>query len=150
LVGLTSRSLLELAIGIDRGFIASSNNVEIDLAFATLAQKRADALLIGPGQVFFDRRVQVVTLANRYGAPAMYFQRGFADIGGLISYGPDFTEQSRLGGFYVGSVLKGEKPYNLSVMRPNKFEFVINLNTAKALGLTIPETLLATADEVIQ
>jgi putative ABC transport system substrate-binding protein len=138
------------ALGRELEILNASNNAEINQAFAVLTQKRADALLIGPGQVFFNRRVQVITLANRYGAPAIYFHRGFADIGGLISYGPDFIEQSRLGGVYVGRVLKGEKPDNLPVMRPNKFEFVINVGTARALGIEVPQSLLAIADEVIE
>jgi ABC-type uncharacterized transport system substrate-binding protein len=121
-------------------FTASTND-EIDAAFASLVQKQADALLIGPGTLFFSRRAQLATLAARHVLPAIYFAREFVEAGGLMSYGASITDSNRQGGSYVGRILKGETPADL---------LVINNKTAKALGLTIPETLLATADEVIE
>jgi putative tryptophan/tyrosine transport system substrate-binding protein len=123
---------------------------EIDKAFASLAQKRTEALFVAPGTFFTNRRVQFATLATRYAIPTIYYLRDFVEVGGLISYGASETDIHRQLGLYAGRVLKGEKPADLPVLRPTKFELVINLGTAKALGLSIPETLLATADEVIQ
>jgi putative tryptophan/tyrosine transport system substrate-binding protein len=124
---------------------------EIDTAFVSLVQQRARALILGGGDAFYvSRRNQIVTLAAQYNIPTMYFGSQFAQAGGLISYGIDVGATSRQVGIYVGRILKGEKPADLPVLQPTKFEFVINLKTAKALGLSIPETLLATADEVIQ
>jgi putative ABC transport system substrate-binding protein len=124
---------------------------EIDTAFVSLVQQRARALILGGGDAFYgSRRNQIVTLAAQYNIPTMYFWSQFAQAGGLISYGIDTGAASRQLGIYVGRILKGEKPADLPVLQPTKFELVINLKTAKALGLTIPETLLATADEVIQ
>jgi putative ABC transport system substrate-binding protein len=123
---------------------------EIDNAFASLAQKRTEALVVAPGTFFTNRRVQFATLATRYAIPTIYYLRDFVEVGGLMSYGASETDIHRQLGLYAGRVLKGEKSADLPVLRPTKFELVINLKTAKALGLTIPETLLATADEVIQ
>ena len=123
---------------------------DIDTAFARLAQKPVDALVAAPSPLFDNRRVQLATLAAYHRVPAIYPLREFAEAGGLMSYGHSTTDGDRQIGLYTGRILKGEKPADLPVMQPTKFEFVINLNTAKALGLTIPETLLATADEVIQ
>jgi putative tryptophan/tyrosine transport system substrate-binding protein len=123
---------------------------EVDGVFASLLQKRIDALLVYPSPVFAGFRVEITTLAARLAVPAMYWDRIFAEVDGLISYGTNGDDQFRQVGVYVGRILNGEKPANLPVLRPTKFELVINLKTAKALGLTIPETLLATADEVIQ
>jgi putative ABC transport system substrate-binding protein len=128
----------------------ASNNGEIDAAFASFVQNRADALLIGTGPLFFDRREQLAMLAASHALPAIHFAREFVEVGGLMSYGTSLTDTTRQGGIYVGRVLKGEKPADLPVQQATRFEFAINLKTAKALGLTIPETLLATADEVIQ
>jgi putative ABC transport system substrate-binding protein len=124
---------------------------EIDKAFANLAQKRTEALFVGPGGAnFTNRRVQFATLATRYAMPTMYSNRDFVEVGGLMSYGASETDNHRQMGVYVGRILKGEKPGDLPVLRPTKFEFAINLTTARALGLTVPPTLLAIADEVIE
>jgi putative ABC transport system substrate-binding protein len=124
---------------------------EIDGAFASLAQKRTEAIFVGPGGAFFtDRRVQFATLATRYAIPAIYSHRDFVEAGGLMSYGASETDIHRQMGVYVGRVLKGEKPADLPVLRPTKFELAINVTTAKALGLTVPQTLLSIADEVIE
>jgi putative ABC transport system substrate-binding protein len=131
-------------------FLRANNISEIDIAFADLAQMRPDALLVVPQGLLFNRRAQIVTQVTRYSLPAVFPSREFAEIGGLMSYGSRSTDEFRLTGVYTGRILKGEKPADLPVMRASKFELVINLKTAKALGLTIPETLLATADEVIQ
>jgi ABC-type uncharacterized transport system substrate-binding protein len=123
---------------------------DIDTAFARLAQKPIDALLIGPGPLFNNRRVQVVTLAAYHRVPAIYFWRDAPEIGGLMSYGTSITDAYRQAGVYTGRIVKGEKPADLPVIQSIKFEFVINLNTAKAFGLSIPPGLLAIADEVIE
>ena len=138
------------SIGRQIEFIAASKIREIDSAFASLVQNRPDALLVVPQGLFINRRVQLVTLATRYVLPAIYPERGFAEIGGLMSYGSNPTDQFRQTGIYAGRVIKGEKPADMPVLRASKFEFVINLQTAKALGIDIPTTLLARADEVIE
>jgi ABC-type uncharacterized transport system substrate-binding protein len=130
-------------------FFASTNR-EIDAAFASLVQKRIDALLVPPVPLFVDRRVQIVTLAVLHRLPAIYSRREHTDIGGLMSYGANIAEQNRQVGIYAGRILKGEKPADLPVMQPTKFEFVINLQTARTLGIELPPTLLALADEVIE
>jgi putative ABC transport system substrate-binding protein len=129
--------------------VTASTSREIDSAFASLAQ-RIDALLVNSDALFFDRRVHVVSLAMYHRLPAIYAQREFADAGGLVSYGPDIADQQRQAGIYTGRVLKGEKPADLPVLRPVKFEFVINLQTARTLGVNVPPTLLALATEVIE
>ena len=123
---------------------------EIDAAFAILLEKKIEGLIINPNTLFTSRRVQLVTLAARHAMPTSYPYRDFTDIGGLMSYGANNAEQHRQVGIYVGRILKGEKPEDLPVLRPTKFELVINLGTAKTIGLTIPSTLLAIADEVIE
>jgi putative tryptophan/tyrosine transport system substrate-binding protein len=128
----------------------ASSEDEINSAFAKAADLHVDALLVGPNPTFTVRRAQIVALAARYRIPANYFRRAFCDLGGLSSYAPDFADTERQAGVYIGRILKGEKPANLPIQRPTKFEMVLNLKTAKGLGLTIPSSLLATADEVIE
>jgi putative ABC transport system substrate-binding protein len=130
--------------------LTAASNREIDTAFATLAQKRVEALLVIPHVLFNNRRVQLVTLATHHAVPTVYWARDFTEIGGLMSYGSSTRDQYRQVGIYVGRVLKGEKPADLPILRPTKFELVINLQTARTLALDVPATLLAIADEVIE
>jgi putative tryptophan/tyrosine transport system substrate-binding protein len=123
---------------------------EIAAAFTTLLQQQAGAVLMSSALVFFDARDEIISLAARYAIPTMFFDDLSAAAGALSSYGPDYVGANYQAGLYAGRILKGEKPADLPVLQPTKFQFVINLKTAKALGLTIPETLLAIADEVIQ
>ena len=138
------------AIGRQIDVLTARTNREIDTAFASLVQKRADALVVSTQTLFVNRRVQLVTLAARHAVPTIYHSRDYADVGGLMSYGPSSTDQFRQVGVYTGRVLKGEKPADLPVMQATKFEFVINLQTARTLGIEVPATLLAQADEVIE
>jgi ABC-type uncharacterized transport system substrate-binding protein len=123
---------------------------DIDKAFESISQQGANALVTGPGSLTFSRRKQIVALAAKYAIPAIYPFRAFTDDGGLFSYGNKLQDSFRWAGVYVGRILKGEKPANLPVMRSTNFEFIINLNTAKLLGLEVPPKLLALADEVIE
>jgi putative tryptophan/tyrosine transport system substrate-binding protein len=130
--------------------VNASSEHEIEEAFASALQQHADALLVITDSVFTNRREQIVTLAARYTIPAIYPFRDFADAGGLISYGSNLADDWRKTGIYTGRILKGEKPADLPVLLPTKFELVINRKTAKALGLAIPDKLLALADEVFE
>jgi putative ABC transport system substrate-binding protein len=123
---------------------------EIEAAFAVLVERKVDALLIAKDPTFLTRRDQIIALAARHIVPTIYGLRQYADEGGLVSYGPSLTEALRQGGIYVSRILNGAKPAELPVMQPTKFELVINLKTAKALGLTVPPGALAIADEVIE
>src|SRR5262249_11926284 len=128
----------------------ASTNGDIDTAFATLIKKRADALLISPDPLFLTRRVQLITLAVRHALPALYHRREFPEAGGLMSYGSDLSDQFRQTGVSVGRILKGERPAEMPVQLPTKYELVVNLKTAKALGLDVPPLLQQRADEVIE
>jgi putative tryptophan/tyrosine transport system substrate-binding protein len=129
---------------------AGNSDRDIEAAFANLSQKPGAALLVTVDAFFFTRRALIVTLAARHALPTVYFAREFADSGGLISYGTNFENVYELIGIYTGRVLNGEKPTDLPVAQPTKFDLVINLVTARALGIEVPPTLLALADEVIE
>jgi putative ABC transport system substrate-binding protein len=137
-------------IGLQIHVVNASTSREIDAAFAALARERADALFTAPDGFFYGRRVQIATLAARGRIAATFPNRDFVAAGGLMSYGPHSADTYRQVGAYTGKILNGAKPADLPVVQPTKYELVINLKTAKSLGLAIPETLLATADEVIQ
>jgi putative ABC transport system substrate-binding protein len=138
------------AIGRQIEVLVTGASREIDEAFASLTDKRVDALLVRASGLLAGYRAQLVTAAARYAIPAIYSDRPFAEAGGLMSYGSDGADQFRLVGVYVGRILKGEKPADLPVLRPTKFELVINLKTAKMLGLEVSPSLLASTDEVIE
>jgi putative tryptophan/tyrosine transport system substrate-binding protein len=139
-----------LAVGQELIILDVSSDREIETAFTTLVQRGAGALIWGPGAGLFPLRERVVALTARHRIPAMYVLRDYVAAGGLMSYGTSVTEANRQAGIYAGRILKGEKPGDLPVMLPTKFELVINLKTAKELGLDIPPGVLAIADEVIE
>jgi putative ABC transport system substrate-binding protein len=138
------------ALGQQVEIVAAPTARDISGAFGNAVRKRADALLISPDPMFTSRPVQLATLATRHALPAIYALREFADVGGLMSYGSNFTELYRQAGIYTGRILKGEKPADLPILQATKFELVLNLQTAEALGVEVPATLLAVADEVIE
>ena len=137
-------------IGLPLEIVRASADRELEAAFTGLGQKPGVALMLGADPSFTSRRAQITALAARFAVPAMYVAREFAEVGGLVSYGPDLTNAYRETGVYVGRVLKGDKPADLPVAQPTKFELVINLKAARALGLDVPDKLLALADEVIE
>jgi putative ABC transport system substrate-binding protein len=130
-------------------FTASTTG-EIHAAFESLARERPDALFVGSDPLFTSRRVQLATLAARHGVPASFASRDNVEAGGLVSYGTNLNDAFLQNGVYTGRILKGEKPADLPVVQSTKFELIINLSTAKALGLDVPPMLLARADEVIE
>jgi putative ABC transport system substrate-binding protein len=138
------------AIGQQIQIFDVRNERDIDLAFATMVENRADAFLIGSDAYLVTRRNQIVALAARHAIPAVYPYREFAEAGGVLTYGANRADSWRQVGVYTGKILKGAKPADLPVLQPTKFELVINLKTAKTLGLTIPAGVLAIADEVIE
>jgi putative ABC transport system substrate-binding protein len=128
----------------------ASTSGEIDAAFASFARERPDAVFVQLDVFLSSRRAQLVNLASRHALPAIYVNRDFAEMGGLLSYGTDIVDSFRQIGVYTGRILKGAKPAELPVLQSSKFELIINHQTARMLGLTVPPTLLATADEVIE
>ena len=138
------------ALGLQIQVFNARTSREIDAAFAMLAHERVDAVFVGPDPFFNTRRVQLANLAARYLMPATYAVREYADAGGLMSYGTSLADMFRQVGAYTARILKGAKPSDLPVVQSTKFEFVINLQTARLLGIDVPATLLARADEVIE
>jgi putative tryptophan/tyrosine transport system substrate-binding protein len=144
-VGAAARTM-----GLQIQVLNASTSLELDAAFAALVRERSAALIVGSTPFFFDRRVQLALLAARHAAPAIYQDRHHAEVGGLISYGANLGDAYRHVGVYAGRILKGAKPADLPIVQPTRFELVINVSTARMLGLTVPDALLATADEVIE
>jgi len=138
------------AIGLQTQMYNASTSHEIEATFDALARDHADALFVAADSFFGSRRVQFATLASHHAIPAAYGNRAFVEVGGLMSYATDVVDMDRQAGIYVGRILNGEQPANLPVLQSTKFEFVINLQTARTLGIDIPATLLARADEVIE
>jgi putative ABC transport system substrate-binding protein len=151
-VGTISGEVNEAAdtVGLQTQILQAGTDGEIDAAFAALVEGRAGGLIVGGDPFFFNRRAQLIAAAARYALPAIYEAREFVEAGGLASYGASLTQALRLVGLYTGKILKGDKPADLPVVQPTGFELVINLKTAKALGLTVPPSILAQADDVIE
>ena len=151
--GVTQIANLQAAaarIGCQIDVLRATNSREIDAAFDTLLENKTEALIVAGTILFGIRRAQILTLAARHAVPTMQANRESVLAGGLMSYGPITTEQARQCGVYVGRILRGDKPADLPVMQPTKFELTINLQTARTLGIEVPPTLLALADEVIE
>ena len=144
-VGLAARSM-----GMQIHIVHASTSSEIEAAFATFGRERPDALFVANDPFLAIRRVQLVLLAGRHGSPAIYWDREFAEAGGLMTYGSNIVDVYRQIGVYAGRILKGAKPADLPVVQSSKFELVINHQTARMLGLTVPDKLLVAADEVIE
>jgi putative ABC transport system substrate-binding protein len=138
------------ALGLEIQVLHASTSRDIDAAFATLVRERADALFVAPDGFFTSRRVQFATLAARHAIPAVYSNRSYPEVGGLMSYGSDPLDYYRQAGLYTGQILKGAKPADLPVLQSSKWEFVINMQTARALGLEVPNSLQLLADAVIE
>jgi putative ABC transport system substrate-binding protein len=154
-VSITEATLRDVEVaarvmGVQVQVLKAATAREIGAAFVTLGRDRPDALLVGSGPFINARRVQLALLAGRYGIPAIYTGRQYVEAGGLISYGTSLPDAWRQVGVYTGRILKGAKPFDLPVLQASKFEMVINIETARMLGLTVPPSLLATADEVIE
>jgi putative ABC transport system substrate-binding protein len=147
---ITEVQAAALVMGQQLEILTAANTRDINRAFSEAVQRRADALSISAEPLFTNRLVQLATLAARHAMPTVYALREFADVGGLMSYGSNFAELFRQAGTYTGRVLKGEKPADLPILQATKFELVVNLQTAEALGLDVPATLLALADDVIE
>jgi putative tryptophan/tyrosine transport system substrate-binding protein len=149
---ITLREIPEAAraLGLQVQVLNASTSREIEAAFATLVRDRADALFVAPDVFFTSRRVQLATLAARHAIPATYGIREYVEVGGLMSYGADVVDAYRQLGVYTGQILKGAKPADLPVLQSTKFEFVINLQTARALGIEVPNSIQLLADEVIE
>jgi putative ABC transport system substrate-binding protein len=138
------------ALGLGLRVLPARTDQDIDAAFATMADRNVEALLVGSDNFIFSRNAQIAALALRHALPAMYQWREFAAAGGLITYGPNQTEPYRQAGIYAGRIVKGQKPADLPVVQSTRIEMVINLRTARALGITVPPALLVSADEVIE
>jgi putative ABC transport system substrate-binding protein len=149
-IELSAAQTAARSLGQEMLVFRASSERELDTAFVTMAQQRAGALLVATDLFFLARRDLLASMAARHQLPAIYYLREFAEAGGLMTYGNRLTDVYRLVGIYVGRILKGEKPADLPVQQSTKFELVINLKTAKALGLTLPNALLVSADEVIE
>ena len=147
---LSSMQEAARAKGVQLHILNAASEREIDDAFATLVELQAGALVIDQDLLFFSRREQLGALAARHSVPAIYYRREFVAAGGLISYGPSFATAYRQTGIYAGKILKGAKPADLPVLQPTQFELLINVKTAKALGITVPPSLLVSADELIE
>ena len=147
---LRNTELAARGAGLQIQVIKVSTSQEIDATFATFARERPDALFVSPDPFFRSRRVQLTHLATRYAIPAAYALRDYCDVGGLMSYGASVTDAHRQAGVYAGQILKGAKPADLPVVQASKFELVINAQAARIIGLTVPPSLIARADEVIE
>jgi len=147
---ITDAQAAASAVGGELDIFSAGTRGEIDAAFASLMQKRADGVLVGPYSFFLNRRAQLLTLAARHGLSTIYAFREMAEAGGLMSYGASTADQIRQLGIYAGRILKGAKPADLPVVQSSRFELVINAQIARMLGLTVPDKLLAAADEVIE